>query len=518
MFERKKSAESLKFEERKKSISQQSSVTDELDKMNKLEKMDVLKEDSKELDPLLDLEDGFNRVRDELIQAKPRVTDMPIPTGLDDHIQKGITKGIKAQKAWRFGKWSTLAACFLLAVFIISARVSPAVASVIHQIPGLGYIVEIINYDKGLQSAVENDFILPLGVSDEHENIVFTVDGLIMDEASLVIFYTVDNKRGEGSVDFSDVKLLDDRGEPLEQVSISHSSLGDPDQDGDGKIQSRINVNFDNHTLIPDQLHLEIKLREISAEEPAGAFTNLSSTWKVIIPVDKEKFAGMKTVYEVNQSVVIEGQRITFEKVTVYPTRMVLDIFYDPANSKKIFYFDDLTLVNEKGEEWGEIWNGISGSRPDDNHDILFFQSNYFTQPQELYLRGKSIRAIDKESTKITLDLEKEKIVEGPSGLVLEQVIKTPLDREVDLIFSLKTNPLYDEQRGFSVFSSEFTDARGNSFNTIRQSTLTHANNSEYNQNLRITIPDNQSYQAPLTFQIQDFPSRIMGEFNIKIR
>lgn len=490
----------------------------DIETMPEIDTMDELEGETYGWGAFHGLEDSFNQVENQMIQAKWRAADMPIPAELDDYILKGLTKGIKAQRAGRFRKWGTLAACFLLVVFITSARVSPAAAAIFHQIPGLGYIVELINYDKGLQSAVENDFILPLGVSDEHENIIFTVDGIIMDEASLVIFYTVENKRGEGTVDFSEVKLFDDLGHPLQQVTSSHSSPGDPDKDKDGRIQSRINVNFHDPKLIPDQLHLEIKLREILVNAPPGPFTNLPSTWHVIIPVEKEKFTGMKTVYDVNQSVVIEGQKITFQKVTVYPTRMLLDIAYDPENSKKIFYFDDLTLVNEKGEEWGGISNGISGSRPDDNHDILFFQSSYFSHAEKLYLRGKSIRALDKGSAKITLDLEKERILEGPPNLVLDRVIKPPLVRDTELIFSLKTNPLLDEQRAFNLFSTEFTDGRGNSFNTLRQSISTCSNISGYNQDLQITLSHSQSCQSPLTFQILDFPSRITGEFNIQIK
>ncbi|EHQ89561.1 DUF4179 domain-containing protein [Desulfosporosinus youngiae] len=508
MFEQNEPDESIKGE---KGTFSYSETMDELDTLDDLGKL------MNEFNAFHELE-GVNQVHDQLIQAKLRVADMPIPNELDDHIQKGLTKGIKAQKVWRFRKWNTLVACFLLVAFITTARVSPAVAAVLHKIPGLGYIVQLINYDKGLQSAVENDFILPLGVSDEHENIVFTVDGIIMDEASLVIFYTVENKRGEGTFDFSEVGIFDEVGEPLKEISIGHSSSGDPDEDGDGKIQSRINVNFYDNTVIPNRLTLKVKLHQIVQDVPAAPSSQLPSTWEITIPVDKDKFVGMKTVYEVNRSVVIEGQRITLEKVTVYPTRISLNIFYDPANSKKIFAFDDLTLVNEKGEEWGSIINGVSGSYPDENREILFFQSNYFTQSKKLFLRGKSIRAMDKKSLSITLDPENERILVGPPNLVLDQVIKNPAENKMDLIFSLKTNPLYDEKRGFGVFPFEFMDAQGNSFEIKGQSTATSSDKPGYDKTLWLTLPDDQFYQSPITFQIQDYPSRITGEFEIRIK
>lgn len=485
---------------------------EELATLNKDEQKDVY---ISELDAVVELE-----IMNDLLQAKPRATDMPIPKELDDYIQRGLTKGIKAQKAGQVRKWSTLVACILLVALITTARVYPAVAAVLQQIPGLGYIVELINYDKGLQSAVENDFIQPLGVSDEHENVVFTVDGIIMDESSLVIFYTVENKRGQGIVDFSEVKLSDEMGEPLKNVSIDHSSPGNLDPDGDGKVQSRINVTFNDRTIIPNRLSLDVRLAKSIIDEPPHRANQLSSTWKVTIPVDKEKFAGMKTVYVVNQSVFIEGQKITFEKVTVFPTSIELNVSYDPENSKRIFAFDDLILVNEKGEAWGRMMNGVTGSKIDENHDILFFQSNYFTPPKKLFLRGKSIRALDKKDTRVILDLEKERILEGPLNLVLDQVIKIPSENETELNFSMKTNPELDEKHGYDVFSSKFTDVNGQSFNIKASgySISMHSDKLGYAQTITVSIPDNVVYQSPITFQIQDYLSRITGEFDIRIK
>ena len=397
MFEREDSVESQGREQKRPNVSE-SEMIDELDTKDENEEVIT------ELDALTGL------------------ADIPIPTELDDYIRKGFAKGIKAQKTQQFRKWSTLVACFLLVVLITSARVSPAVAAVLRQIPGLGYIVELINHDKGLQSAVENDFMLPLGISDEHENIVFTVDGIIMDEASLVIFYTMENKRGYGIVNSPYVELFDDMGEPLKQVAISSSSSGNPDPDGDGKIHAQINVIFNDQTVIPNKLAMKVKLHEGVQNEPPKSSTQLSATWEVTIPVDKEKFAGMKTTYDIDQSVVIEGQKITFQKVTIYPTRSVLNVSYDPENKKKIFYFDDLTLVNEKGEEWVQS------------------------------------------------------------------------------------------------FSFEFTDARGNSFNIGEASSISHYEKLGFDQLYRVTLPDNVDYQSPITFQIEDYPSRIMGEFKIPIK
>jgi len=161
--------------------------------------------------------------------------------------------------------------------------------------------------------------------------------------------------------------------------------------------------------------------------------------------------------------------------------------------------------------------NGVTSGRPDENHQILF-QSNYFNQAGKLFLRGKSIRALDKEVAKVTLDLEKERILVGPPNLVLDQVIKTPSAKVTELYFSLKTNPEYDKNHSSDIFSSVFTDALGKSLNSGRHGILSPSEKPGYDQTLTIALPDNISYQSPITFQLVDYPNRITGEVDIRIK
>lgn len=466
--------------------------------------------------------DGMDDIPAELAaglsEAKLQVLSEPVPPELDKYIQRGLTRGVKVQKSRRFRRWGAVAACFLLAVFITSARVSPALAEVLRQIPGLGYIVELINFDKGLQAAVENDYIVPLGISDEHEGIVFTVDGMIVDEGSLVIFYTIDRSGAGSPVELAEVELFDDQGEPVQQVALTYSIMAEADEHKENQVHAKIHVNFNEKTVIPPAIHLKVKLRNSDRERHAEFLPELPSVWGVVLPVDKELFAGMKKVYEVNQRVIIEGQRITFEKLVIYPTRMALNVAYDPANSKKIFAFDDLTLVNEQGEAWGQIVNGMSGSRQDENHETIFFQSNYFTEPQKLYLRGKSIRALDKDKTKLVFDPDGKKILESPPGLSLDQVTDNPEEKTTTIDVWVKTNPDLDKMRGFSILASEFTDKAGNSYDMARQGFSSGLDLPGYKQRASFSLPADQNYQSPLTFQIQDYPSRIRGEFDIPIK
>lgn len=471
-------------------------------------------------------EDKVNESYQHEIQALENVKEQSngvlIPDALEESILKGLAQGIKSRKANTFRKRSAFVTCFLLIIFLTSIRVSPTLASALQQIPGLGYIVELINYDKGLRSAVENDLMLPIKVSDEHENILFTVDAIIMDESSLIIFYTIENKGGHDILELSRPELSDEKGVQL-AAFLSYGSSGNPDPDGDGKIHEKINVNFNEETILSNQLNLKVRLREQNNQEPSiqssvnASLGEKEACWEVKIPIDKEKFAGMKTEYEINQTVEIEGQKMTFERMTIYPTRTILNVAYDPTNTKEIFSFDDLILLNEKGEEWGRIVNGVSSTELDVNREALYFVSNYFSEPKEITLQGKSLRALDKDKAKVVFDLEQGRILESPPNLALEQVIQSPTG-QYELFFLLKTHPEYDENRGYSIFNSQFTDASEKSFKTGNHVTMTHTGKDEYDQTLSVILPGNETYQSPVTFQLNDYPSRIFGEINLRIK
>lgn len=102
-----------------------------------------------------------------------------------------------------------------------------------------------------------------------------------------------------------------------------------------------------------------------------------------------------KKTYKLNKKVTIEGQKITFLDATIYPIRIAVHVKMDPNNSKKLLNFDDLRLVDENGETWNKIANGVTASKISDDEAIYYLQSNYFREPKELYLVLNKIQAVD---------------------------------------------------------------------------------------------------------------------------
>ena len=89
------------------------------------------------------------------------------------------------------GAWSAIVAAILLIALVTSIRVIPAFASAVASIPGMEKIVALIQDNKGLQAAIDNEYYQQLNQSIEKDGVTLTLDGAIADEQEIVIFYTL---------------------------------------------------------------------------------------------------------------------------------------------------------------------------------------------------------------------------------------------------------------------------------------------------------------------------------------
>ena len=121
------------------------------------------------------------------------------------------------------------------------------------------------------------------------------------------------------------------------------------------------------------------------------------------------------TRYPLNETVLIEGQKIIIKQIEISPLKVAIHVSVDPANKKEIFGFEDLRLVDEKGETWTSINNGItkSGAR-NDEVNIYYLQSNYFDEPKELYLQFNKLMAMDKDEAFLLIDTDNKQILQQP--------------------------------------------------------------------------------------------------------
>lgn len=165
----------------------------------------------------------FEKEERKLEEWRREYEKVEIPRDIDDYIRSGIRKGKKRTglPSWRVGM---VAASILLVIFFTTIKVSPVFANYVSTIPGMERIVELIRNNKGILSAVENDYLQEVGITREENGISLTIDAIIVDEMQMLVFYTLEADRDWSSLRLGNISLNAESGERLEQYGVGFGS------------------------------------------------------------------------------------------------------------------------------------------------------------------------------------------------------------------------------------------------------------------------------------------------------
>ncbi|MFN7249296.1 MAG: DUF4179 domain-containing protein [Anaerobacillus sp.] len=451
----------------------------------------------------------FEKEEQELGRMKDEIYEPKIPAGLDDAIRLGMLKAKQQQKKSTTLKWSSLAASILIIVMLTSIRVSPAFAGFVSQIPGMKGIVELIHNDKGLTSAIENDFYEEVNITDIQNGLGFTVDGMIIDESRLVLFYTVENFSNIDYAMNEELHLFDSSGK---RIAAAYTFGREHDQltKNNNKSQGKFDVSFSsNEMVIPEILIVQasFSLKDINRKK----IPLQNEYWEIQIPIDHSKFVDVKREFELNETVFFAGQKLTFHNVTIFPTRVEVEVEFAEENTMKIFGFEDLRITNEKGEASNPGTLEFSGTSYSENYWNLYLESNYFTDGKELFLEATSIRALPKDELDVVVDLANKTIVKGPELLVLEEMEINGDNYYFE--FSVKTTEEVDRDRIFSLFNMEMYDEKGKVYEV--SDGMSFRKEGDHKKSVAFTL---QGLEGDyLHLKLSDYPSRIRDEMKIKL-
>jgi hypothetical protein len=244
--------------------------------------------------------------------------DVPFPAHIDEYITRGIEKGkverLKAKNRIRRRIWSGAAVCLMLVTCVFTIRLSPVFASLLRDIPGMETFVNLIrsSNDRGIGLALDNEFVQPLGISDDFGGITFTVEGMIADEARAIIFYTIDNRFNEKLVTLDRTWLTDPNGKELGAMTSTGNIVEESKGLPKGLYRGTLDVQMADGNTLPDTIVLKAGLRQSDLNDPNGVHgpvLDLEATkpseivvadkpndhrYTVTIPIDLVCFAGMK--------------------------------------------------------------------------------------------------------------------------------------------------------------------------------------------------------------------------------
>src|SRR5690625_155779 len=379
---------------------------------------------------------------EKLMQFKERIDDKKIPHMLiNESISHGLNKAKVDKKPLRHRLIFGIAAILILLVGCVATFwvVNP----------------ELLNDNKGLKDAINHEYYQEINVSENIDGMEVTFNGAIVDEKSFVLFYDIRTNEKFLEVDMNDLEVTDEQGNEIDWSSFSYGTPNYTEKGAkqfDGKIEMSSTEKLPTFDFIAT---FTLKGKPVD-----GVFNNHENTFKIPFSLDKKQIASKK-VYEIGDTIEVEGQKVTFEQVEIYPIRAELFIHIDENNTKELLDFPDLKIVDERGEEWGKIVNGVTATFPEDKEQIIYLLSNYFKEPAELYVVLSDIQAIDKTEQDVVVDLEKEEIVQQPISkkLISFKVNGNGLD------FQLQ----HDEVFPFGTFTT-VKDETGNELDVISSS------------------------------------------------
>lgn len=427
----------------------------------------------------------------------------PLPAALEGAVLAGMARAKKRRRMKTRSRLAAWTAAAVLLLFIGSVRVSPVFASYVSRIPGMEGVVGMISRDKGLQLAIDHDLMQEVGVSASHDGITFRVDGVIADEARIVIFYTMETEGNAALPDFyeNQIKLFDYAGQEIKEGYSVVSGSGPAD--GKKSLSRTIEVNLE------EGLRLSPRKAKATFWKTDENRRNQGQPYEVTFPIDQEKFKGMRTEQEIGKTFTTGGQTFTIEHAIYYPTRMLLTVSYDPANPLHIFGLSGVSLKDESGRTWSLNSSGATGYYEPDGF-TFYFESSYFTRPRRLTFEGTGVNALAKKDLTVRIDPAAGKLLEGPPGMTFAGTEIVGKDREIRVEYPLSAKQFS------SLNVQSATDSEGREFVIERsgyESTM-----DETRQSANLILKGGADMKGIITMTIGGYSSVIGEPFSVEFK
>ena len=221
------------------------------------------------------------------------------------------------------------------ALFVLLVNFSTTVADACSGIPVLRELAEAVTFSPSLEDAVDNEYAQPMNLFDQDGDVSAKVEFLIVDQKQVNIFFRVFSDKYEEL--YVDPHVSGVEKELESWCMVPHGGDGEK-----GELQG-VTVEF-IESDVPSSLKLELDIRagelleqvpDTEEEEfnPSGPSNDEYIGHLEFILEFAPQFTAGGRIIEVNQTVELEGQKITIESMEVYPTHMRINISDDKDNT-----------------------------------------------------------------------------------------------------------------------------------------------------------------------------------------
>lgn len=439
----------------------------------------------------------------------------------------------KPRSKWvpRMQKAVAVAACTLV-IFTGAVNLSPAFASAAANVPIVRELVKAVAFDPSMKAAIEHDYVQLVKKTATDNGFTLEVEYLVADPRNLTVYYKMNEITERNSQDGPDYQfdfdLLDMNGENMEGYGASWDY---PISEDEKEALNAVKFNFSGEETLPEQVQLRLIVKEAqplseedqkkldearnktglagsiaSFEEPRPEYKEVAN---MIVPltIDKGSLFNMRTL-NMNRTVELDGQRIVFDKVEIYPTQIRVLWHTDETNTHLI---DGLRIELQSKErgKWQGISNGVSGiGAVDSSERQTWLESSWFSGEEEYQLAITRYALIPKNKQTVTYNYTTNTFTNLPEYIKLVEAV--PCDTGLYMTFDFKNtvdivqgNALYHE----SVNQNSSGNSRfyGNQWEDIPEENIYHFYNS-------FIVSDVDYEHEPIVFKLTWAPPILLEE------
>lgn len=377
----------------------------------------------------------------------------------DQYIEESMKENVSFEKSKK-RKWiwiaTSMAAAFVLA-FIGVVNAFPNVAMAMNDVVGLKELVQLVTVDQSMKACLENEYAQYIGeeqlTKDGHYSKVYYV---VADATHISIFYKTDVPLdGAEYHHFANVFQGDGSG-----IAAAWSA-----QSFKTEIEDlyELRVTFYDELeedMLPESIQMVIDFGKTwengYATEEGGYIQQPEATATYEIKLDDIFFAE-PIVCDIQEEVEIDGQKLLFEKIEVYPTMTRLFYSEDTDNSYELIDMD-VVLKDNKGNEY-EKMQEADMSIEDETGTITgmatSFNSSYFDANDSLQVEIRGVSWDYGYSTEQDVSYEKKSVGDLPEEI---ELLGMEMDEDKTLTIQFRVFGNDDLSYFYEVYNAETGD------------------------------------------------------------
>lgn len=315
--------------------------------------------------------------------------------------------------------------------FVFSVNLFPTFAETVGKIPLISNLVELIQFDKGMQDirekdkgveeAIQHGYGANINKTAVSNGISFTIDNVIPDQKRMLISFSVqfdeEKYKDINSLWFNNMTLSDDQGRIIVRIKEGRMDLAtiqennwmskwitgpgegqEGSMDRNGKLAGWMEVVNQGQTgEFPSTITMDINgFRDATHSSGHESAKIIAGEWKVAFNVSPGLANAKPLIYEGKDFVIKKGGydlALKLDYVKVYPTVTSLKIdVVDKKSAPYPGFFYKMHLEDETGR----IYKHMNDEILTDSGNVRSqFESAYFTKPKELYLVIESLSSRD---------------------------------------------------------------------------------------------------------------------------